>query len=375
MIYLDHAATSMHKPPEVYKAVLDAMKYCASLGRSGHEAARCAAEVAYKCRVRAGELFDADPDQVVFTSNATHGLNIAINSLVGRGDRVVVSGFEHNAVMRPLHHVGANVVIAGCKLFDPSDTLNAFRKAITSETKLVVCTHVSNVFGYILPVEEIAELCQMRGIPLVLDASQSAGVLPVSLKKLGAAFIAMPGHKSLLGPQGTGLLLCGQLPKPLLTGGTGSNSLDMEMPAFLPDISEAGTHNIPGLAGLSESIGWLLKTGVGSVRKRECDLMNVVTSQLVGLPAVWQFRGPSTLQTGVLSIQIDGMDCENVADSLAKEGIAVRAGLHCAPLAHQSAGTLDRGTVRISVSPQNTQEEANIFAEILVQILSRNNCG
>lgn len=375
MIYLDHAATSMYKPPEVYTAVLDTMKSCASLGRSGHEAARRAAEVAYNCRVEAGEFFDANPDQVVFTSNATHGLNIAIHSLVSRGDRVVVSGFEHNAVMRPLHHVGANVVIAGCKLFDFNDTLNAFRKAITSETKLVVCTHVSNVFGYILPVEEIAKLCQKRGISFVLDASQSAGVLPVSLKRLGAAFIAMPGHKSLLGPQGTGLLLCGQLPKPLMTGGTGSSSLDMKMPGFLPDISEVGTHNVPGIAGLLAGIRWLQDYGIDAVRKRECRLISAISDKLSHIHDVRQYYGASDLQTGVLSFQSKRMDCEAVANALAAADIAVRAGLHCAPLAHQSAGTLDRGTVRISVSPKNTMEEANIFAEILAQILSRNNCG
>lgn len=254
MIYLDNAATTMPKPPKVYQAVLETMQTCASLGRSGHPAAQQASAVAFSCREAAGKLFDTPPDQVVFTSSATHGLNIAIKSLIARGDRVVISGFEHNAVLRPLYALGADIIIAGRKLFDPADTLAAFEAAVTPDTKAVVCTHVSNVFGYILPIEEIAELCRRKGIPLIVDAAQSAGVLDVSLARWEAAFIAMPGHKGLYGPQGTGLLLCGQVPKPLLEGGTGSQSERWDMPDFLPDVAEAGTHNVPGIAGLLEGI-------------------------------------------------------------------------------------------------------------------------
>lgn len=375
MIYLDHAATSLHKPPQVYEAVLNAMKTCASLGRSGHASARCAAEIAYECRAVAGVLFGARPEQVVFTSNTTHGLNIAIRSLVRRGDRVVVSGFEHNAVMRTLHHVGADIVIAGRKLFDTADTLQSFCDAVTPETKAVICTHVSNVFGYVLPVEQIAELCCLRNIPFVLDAAQSAGVLPVSLNKLHAAFIAVPGHKSLLGPQGTGLLLCGQLPKPLLTGGTGSLSLDMDMPDFLPDILEAGTHNIPGIAGLLASMEWIRETGMEVIRNKECELLKLLKTGMSALPDTRLFCGSDDVQVGVLSFQIDGLDCEQVAQMLSDADIAVRAGLHCAPLAHDSAGTLSKGTVRVSVSYQNTQNDIETLMGVLKEILSLNNYG
>ena len=369
MIYLDHAATSMHKPPQVYDAVLNAMKTCASIGRSGHHAARVAADTAYQCRCRAAAFFDCRPDQVVFTTNATHGLNIAINTLVHPGDRVVISGFEHNAVVRPLYQKGADIVVAGQSLFDPADTLSAFEAAVSDETKAVVCTHVSNVFGYVLPVEKIAEICHSRKIPFILDASQSAGVLPVSLHKLGAAFIAMPGHKSLLGPQGTGLLLCGMLPKPLLCGGTGSNSFSGEMPDFLPDIAEAGTHNIPGIAGLSAAIEHLRRVGTENVLKKERTLLWYLSEELSNLDYVRFYCGGGRQQTGVLSFQIPQLDCEIVGEKLGQKGIAVRAGLHCAPLAHQSANTIKDGTVRISFSSENSTDDIEILLRELRQII------
>ena len=184
MIYFDSGATTLEKPKAVRRAVASAIRDCASPGRGGYEAAMHAAEMVYACRAEAAELFETEPEQVVFTMNATHGLNLAIHSLVHPGDRVVVSGFEHNSVVRPLYLTGAEVVVPGRKLFDPVDTLAAFDQAITPQTKAVVCTHVSNVFGYVLPVEQIAALCHSRGVPFVLDASQSAGVLPVKCSKL-----------------------------------------------------------------------------------------------------------------------------------------------------------------------------------------------
>ena len=190
---------------------------------------------------------------MVFTFNATHGLNIAIKTLVKPGSTVLISGYEHNAVTRPLRAIpNVTVKAAESPLFDREAALEAFRRELTPEVDAVVCTHVSNVFGFILPIESIAALCRQRGCPLVVDASQSAGCLPLSFRELGAAFIAMPGHKGLYGPQGTGLLLCGDGAEPLLEGGTGSVSLSQEMPDFLPDRLEAGTHNIAGIAGLLE---------------------------------------------------------------------------------------------------------------------------
>lgn len=368
MIYLDQAATSLQKPPSVAAAVVWAMEHCASLGRSGHEAAILAAETAYYCREVAGELFEAAPEQVVFTSNATHALNIAIHTMVAPGDAVVVSGFEHNAVMRPLHQRKCKITVAGTKLFDRQEAIEAFSHAVQPGVKAVICTHVSNVFGYILPIAEIAEICQERGIPLIIDASQSAGVLPVSLKKTGAAFIAMPGHKGLYGPQGTGLLLCGRQPKPLICGGTGSNSLQMVMPEILPDGAEAGTHNVPGIAGLGAGLQYVREVGVENIRQKENTRLSELHHLLEKERSVHQYFAGDPVQTGVLSVQIADFDCETAAQLLADRGIAVRSGLHCAPAAHRSAGSLDTGTIRVSVSDFTTSAEIRLFAEALMEI-------
>lgn len=344
MIYLDNGATSFHKPASVKQAVLNAMNRCANPGRGGYGAAMEAADTVLRCRETAGELFGCDPEQVVFTSNCTHGLNIAIRTLVKPGSRVLISGFEHNAVTRPLHGLGARITVAGRKLFDWDDTLEEFEKGLSRGADAAVFTHVSNVFGYILPVEQMAQECRRRGIPFIVDAAQSAGVLPVSPEAWGADFVAMPGHKGLLGPQGTGLLLCRRKPEPLLMGGTGSESLRQEMPDFLPDRAEAGTVNVPGIAGLDAGMRWLRKVGLDNICAREQAAAQKCGRGLEKL-GMQVFRGPH--QAGTVSF-VPGTDCEEAAAILAERGIAVRAGLHCAPLAHESAGTAKTGTVRVS---------------------------
>ena len=350
MIYLDNAATTLIKPSAVHAAVRRAMETMASPGRGAYKAAMRASELALDCRIEAAELFHVpEPEQVVFTMNATHALNIAISSLAGKGSRVLISGFEHNAVTRPLHALGAKIVTAGSRLFDREDTLRSFEERISS-VDLVVCTHVSNVFGYILPICEIAELCRMNGVPLILDASQSAGVLEVDMRELGAAFIAMPGHKALYGPQGTGLLLCGMPGVPLLHGGSGSDSVRQAMPDYLPDRLEAGTHNIAGIAGLLEGLRFVRERGLQSIAGYEQKLLARMAESLRSCGDLELFRGDAGMQTGVLSVRCGRMSCESLAALLDERGICVRAGLHCAPLAHQSAGTIDGGTVRFSFS-------------------------
>lgn len=367
MIYFDHGATSFLKPPQVARAMTEAMKKYSSVGRGGYPAAMGAAKVVHQCREEAGNLFQAEPEQVVFTMNATHGLNIAIQSLCKPGMAVAISGYEHNGVLRPLYAMGAKLMICGRKLFKPEEAIADFERSLTLGAELVVCTCCSNVFGYVLPYDKLSRLCAQWGVPLILDASQGAGILPISLKDSGAAFIAMPGHKGLYGPQGTGILLCGEAGAPLFYGGTGSNSLDPGMPEELPDRLEAGTHNVCGIAGLLEGIRYVKRKGPGNILRREQNLTKRLMSRLEAYDPIRMYRGEG--QTGVLSFTVRGRDPEDIAHELGQRGIAVRAGLHCAPLAHESAGTVPSGTIRISLSDRNQEGEVDRFAMILKKIL------
>ena len=372
MIYLDSAATTFQKPRAVADAMVEAMGTMSSPGRGGYPAAMAAAETAFDCRAELAELYHAEsPEQVVFTMNATHALNIAVKSLVPPGGRAVISGYEHNAVTRPLAALGARVSVAAAPLFQPAAVTAAFDRLITPGTDAVICSHVSNVFGFVQPVEAVAALCRRRGVPFLIDASQSAGVLPLDLEALGAAFIAMPGHKGLYGPQGTGVLLCGRdAPvRPLLEGGTGSLSLQQEMPDFLPDRLEAGTHNMPGIAGLLAGVRFVRQIGPEAICREERLLVHRAAEGLRRIPGLQVYALPDLAhQTGVLSFRPEGMDPEELGSALAERGIAVRAGLHCAPLAHRTAGTADTGTVRLSVSHWNTGEEVDRFLAAMREI-------
>ena len=365
MIYLDHGATSYPKPASVSRAVLRALQTCANPGRGGHSPSMAAARAVYACRERAGELFGCRPEQVVLTQNCTHGLNIAIHTLVKPGSRVVISGFEHNAVTRPLHAMGAKVTVAGRRLFDWEDTLTAFEKALRLGQDAAVFTHVSNVFGYILPVDEMAALCRQYGVPFAVDAAQSAGSLPVSLEKWGADFIAMPGHKGLLGPQGTGLLLCGKDAQPLLRGGTGGDSVSQDMPRELPERLEAGTVNVPGAAGLEAGMTQVQKEGLATIAHKEHDQAAACAEALQKM-GIQAFSGLH--QAGTVSF-VPPCDCEELARKLSDRGICVRAGLHCAPLAHESAGTLQTGTVRVSFGHTAETRQAEGFLRALKSLI------
>lgn len=372
MIYLDSAATTFQKPPAVAAAMMTALHTMSSPGRGGYETAMRAAETAFACRCEAADLFGmTEPERVVFTMNATHALNIAIKSLVPPGGSAVISGWEHNAVTRPLAALGAEVSVAGGSLFDRERAAEAFEKLIKPGVDAVICTHVSNVFGFVLPVEELAGLCRERGVPLIIDASQSAGILPLDMQAISPAFAAMPGHKGLYGPQGTGLLLCGDIEtKPLLEGGTGSISLQQEMPEFLPDRLEAGTHNIPGIAGLLEGIRFVREQGTDRICRHERLLAQMAAEGLREKPGVQVFAQMDLAhQAGVLSFTVEGRDVEEIGRALGERGIAVRAGTHCAPLAHRSAGTLESGTVRLSFSAWNTAAEIRQLLSAIGEIV------
>ena len=373
MIYFDSAATTFQKPRSVTAAVEDALATMSSPGRGGYGAAMRAADTAFACREELAELYHLkSPEQVVFTMNATHALNIAVKSLVPKGGRAVISGYEHNAVTRPLAALGAETAVAAGPLFDPDAVTAAFDRAITPGTGAVICSHVSNVFGFIQPVEAVATICRSRGVPFVIDASQSAGVLPLDMEALGAAFIAMPGHKGLYGPQGTGVLLCGEGVETatLLEGGTGSMSLQQTMPDFLPDRLEAGTHNMPGIAGLLAGVQYVRSVGEAAICRHERLLALAAAEGLRRLPGVRVYARPDLAdQTGVVSFTAEGQEPESLAAALAERDIAVRAGLHCAPLAHRTAGTVDTGTVRASFSHWNTPEEVGRLLSAMGEIL------
>ena len=367
MIYLDSAATTLQKPRSVSAAVAAAITTMTTPGRGEHSASRLAADRMLAMRTTAAELFDVStPENVVLTMNATHALNLAVKSIVKPGDTVVISGYEHNAVTRPLHSIAdVKVRVVNGELFNADQMAEGFERALQEGAAAVVCTHTSNVFGYTLPVDDIAQLCRRRGVPLIVDASQSAGIVPVRLQTWGAAYVAMPGHKGLYGPQGTGLLLCGDgyLPEPLLHGGTGSLSRLQEMPDFLPDRAEAGTQNVHGAAGLLEGMRFVKSFVPGRIAHYEGQLISMLAQGLRKKGAYRVFHAGE--HASVLSIVPRDLTPEELGERLAAKGVATRAGLHCAPLAHMTAGTEHTGTLRFSASVFNTESEIERVLRLL----------
>ncbi len=369
MIYLDSAATTFQKPPAVVRAMNEAMATMTSPGRGEYGPSARASQTLLALREEAAALFHVgDPEQVVLTSSATHGLNIAIRTMVQPGSTILLTGWEHNAVTRPLAAIpGVRLRTIRTPLFRPELFLEELDRQLDQGVDGMICTHVSNVFGYILPVEEIAARCRAREVPFIVDASQSAGLLPIDLEGWGAAFVAMPGHKGLYGPQGTGLLLCRATGEPLLAGGTGSESRRQEMPDFLPDRLEAGTHNVPGAAGLLAGLRFVRRKGPDVLLRHEAQLKDLAAEGLSRKAGVQVFHS-RTHQSGVLSFRVTGKDPGQVGDRLSQKGVALRTGLHCAPAAHETAGTLETGTLRLSFSAFNTPREVERFLHIMARL-------
>ncbi|HOK49288.1 MAG TPA: aminotransferase class V-fold PLP-dependent enzyme [Sedimentibacter sp.] len=376
MIYLDNAATTFPKPPSVYESVMKAMKvYGANPGRGSHAMAIEGARIIYETRELLAELFNLDdPLKVIFTFNATDSLNMAIKGILKPGGHVVTTQMEHNSVLRPIKEMEKNGIENTIVKCGPDGSLNPYdlEKAINKSTKLIVTTHVSNLTGTIFPVEEIGEICRAYKIPYLLDASQSAGVLTIDMKKLNISFLAVPGHKGLLGPQGTGALLINSdiEIKQLKEGGTGSQSSSMEHPDFYPDKLEAGTHNLPGIAGLNAGLKYILKRGTESIYSHEKKLLDIFITELKKNPKIIIY-GPESLEyrSGVVPVNIEGMDSSEVANILDREyGIAVRPGLHCAPLAHKAIGTEKIGAVRFSLGPFNKRKDIRAAVKALNEI-------
>lgn len=375
MIYFDNAATTLIKPLSVKNAMLSAMDQCASPGRGGHKPAMQAARVVFNARETVADFFGMTaPENVVFTLNATHALNIAIKSVMHGGGHVVISGYEHNSVVRPLESMadsGVSYTVAQSKLFDADDMLQSVQNAVTCDTKCVIINHVSNVFGSIAPIHEIDNFCLERGISMIVDASQSAGILPINVQDFtSVAFFCMPGHKSLYGPQGSGILLCCSCNElySIIQGGTGSNSIETSQPSFLPDIFESGTMNVPAIAGLAAGIRHVEKTGVGGIANHSRRLIQKFASNMPDSASL--FLGGNA-QAGLVSFRCN-VGSEEMASMLGDANICVRAGLHCSPLAHESAGTLPDGTVRVSFSCFTTQEEVFRASSIIGKIIKQN---
>jgi cysteine desulfurase family protein len=370
MIYLDNAATTYPKPSSVYKNVMKAMKeYGANPGRGSHAMAIKGAKVIYETRELLAELFNLDdPMKVIFTFNATDSLNIAIKGILNNGDHVVTTEMEHNSVLRPIKELekyGIENTIVKCSK-DGTVNLNHIENAIKDNTKLIVTTHVSNLTGTIFPIKEIGNISKKHRLLYLVDASQSAGVLDIDLKSFNIDFLAAPGHKGLLGPQGTGILLINndiEL-KQLKEGGTGSQSNSFEQPNFYPDKLEAGTHNLPGIAGLNSGVKYILNKGTKSIYSHEKYLLDIFIKELRKNAKIIIY-GPESIEDriGVVPINIQGIDSSEVANILdGKYNVAVRPGLHCAPLAHKAIGTEKLGAVRFSVGPFN--KESDIMAAV-----------
>jgi len=367
LIYLDNAATSDPKPAEV----IAAMSAClgesnANPGRGAHRRAVAAARIVYEARVRLADLLGVDdPARLVFTAGCTDALHLALHGLLGNEPgRVTCSSFEHNAVWRPLRDWARRT--GGLVLAVPPGPdgtpldMRAFAAA-ARQARLCVLTHASNVSGAILPVQEAAEICRRCGIPLIVDAAQTAGHLPEAWGTLGAAVVTCSGHKGLLGPQGTGLLYVapGIDLAPVRLGGTGGNSEEDVPPPDMPERFEAGTLNTPGIAGLGAAAGVLGHVGLAARRSAETEILGALLSGLESIPGL-RVVGPQSAAacTGCVSVTVDGWDPARLAEVLdGRFGIATRAGLHCAPLAHRTLGTFQSGTLRLSPGWKTTETE------------------
>lgn len=363
-IYLDHAATSFLKPKGVLKQVAWAVEALASPGRGHSRGAMEAAAVLDSARRKAARFFGiADPSRLAFTKSATESLNVVLKGFLKRGDRVVTTSMEHNAVARPLSRLAAtrdvHVIRVPCRA-DGSLDEDAFRRALDPPPALAVLIHASNVNGALVAGPEVLALCRSRGVPVLLDAAQTAGLLSINVAEHDLGMLACSGHKGLLGPPGVGLLyIRSDLDvEPLIDGGTGSRSEEWVQPRHMPDSFESGTPNVPGIAGVAAGLEHLASMGVDALGAREMDLARYAAENLEGIAGVRVYR-PAVRGGNAVSFTVEGMSPVDVAMILGGSGIAVRAGLHCAPWAHQSLGTYPEGTVRLSPGWCTTQADVD----------------
>ncbi len=369
-VYFDNAATSHPKPDSVVRAVQQALTaYNANPGRSGHRAALAAGREVLKTREALARLMNApDPMGVVHCFNCTDALNLGIKGSLRAGDHVVTTQLEHNSVLRVLGELARRGRISLTMVPPRSDGFVApadIRDALTAKTSLIICTHASNVTGAIQPVAAIGRLARERGIRYLIDGAQALGAMPVDVQALGCDLYAFPGHKSLLGPQGTGglCILPGTALTPLREGGTGSGSDSMLQPEELPERYESGTVNLPGIAGLGAGCAYVAER-LSQIMMHERELTDMLYRELSRIPGITLYTpAEESARTGIVCFNAADLSSAQAEDALARQDIAVRGGLHCAPGAHRFLGTLRRGAVRASIGHANTFEEAERFLE------------
>lgn len=376
MIYLDNAATTGKKPINVINAVNTALRELSSNpGRGGHDLSVKAAEAVYKTRGQIADMFGASgEDRVVFTSSCTAALNFALKGVLKKGDGLIISSLEHNAVLRPaeaLRKMGVEVSVAEVIFSDKEATVRSFERAIKPNTKAIACLHASNVTGEIMPIKELGELCKKKGIIFIVDAAQTAGILPINVKEMNIDFLAIAAHKGLYAPMGLGVLIAEKNPPfTVIEGGTGVKSASALQPEELPERLESGTVNLPGIVGLSAGLDFVKQKGIKRLYTSELELIKMLYNGLSNIPGMIVYT-PLPMEenfTPVLSFNIRDMESSKVAELLNKYKIAVRAGLHCAPLAHKRIGTIESGTVRISPAYFNTRQDIMILLERLKMI-------
>lgn len=375
MIYMDNAATTMHKPQEVIDAVVNAMNSMGNAGRGASEAALSASRVIYDTRDRLAELFGAeDARRIAFTSNSTESLNIAIKGSLNPGDHVITTVLEHNSVLRPLYEMeknGVELSIIRCDEKGMPD-ISQMEASIKENTKMIICTNGSNLTGNYVDVSVIGKMAHAHGLMFAVDASQTAGVFPINVQKMNIDILCFTGHKGLLGPQGTGGMYVrkGVHVRPLLSGGTGVQTYSKTQPEEMPTALEAGTLNGHGIAGLDAAIGYLEETGIDTIRAKEQALMKRFYEGVKEIPGVKIYGDFSSMdRCAVVSLNIRDYDSGEVSDALLTDyGISTRSGGHCAPLMHEALGTVEQGAVRFSFSHYNTEEEVDTAIRAICEL-------
>ena len=377
MIYLDNAATTSPKPKKVIQAVANALeKLSANPGRSGHSMSQNAAVTMYETRVKVADLFNApSAENVIFTPNCTTSINFVLKGLLKPGDKVLTSSLEHNAVVRPLTTLkkyGIDYDVFEADIDDEEITYKNFLNTIDNKTRMVICTHASNVTGTLLPIKKIGVFCKNNNILFAVDAAQSAGVIPIDLKDMCIDYLCVASHKGLYAPMGTGILIVsGKTPTTIIEGGTGTESVNLNQPNDLPEKYESGTVNLPGIAGVGAGIDFINEKGIDRIRNHEIKLIKLAHNRLSNISGIKLYTQQLDNKAPLLSFNINGFNSVQVANELNRYSVAVRAGLHCAPFAHKRLGTIECGTVRISPSAFTSEQDIINATEFVAKIASK----